>query len=598
LQTAWEIAKQTLTLLTPRLKLSVSENADHHRVLSTEASSEPGRWRTSRTPYLKEIMDCFSDPSVEEVDFMSSTQVGKTSCLENVILYYILEAPCPILVAQPTVDMAETFSRDRIAKMLRDCPSLSDIVSIKTRDSQNTLLHKSFVGGNLNIIGANSPSSVSSRSCKVILIDEEDRMSTSGSEGDSSRLIIRRANNFPDRKIGRFSTPGNEGKSKIAEAFKRSDKRYYNVPCPHCRMPQILYWTNIKWDEDSPQHAWYECPNCKGIIRNTHKTEMLRDGVWIPTAKFTNRAGFHIWEAYSPWRTFGDIVVNFLECKDNPESFKTWVNTSLGEPYEEVTGKELDYAKLQARAEPYKILTVPKGGLILTAGVDVQHDRLALVIRAWGRDEKSWLIYYQELWGDIFTKEPWEQLDTFLDMEFDHHSGAKLKIRRMAIDSGDGNSKNEVYNYCRNNARRGVIPIKGSSTKNKPIVSRPSTQDFDYKGRSFPQSIRLYLVGSDTATATIYGRLGLEREDQRGYYHFPIGIADQYYSELTSEKFVTEIAKNGITKEYWRVLPKRRNEVLDCEKYNLAAAYTIGINLKAWDWDKEEARINKSLESE
>jgi phage terminase large subunit GpA-like protein len=586
------IAKKVLRLFKPKPSLTVSQLADRYRVLSADAGSpNPGRWRTSKTPYLKAIMDAANDVLVEIIVVQSGSQIGKSEAILNFILYYSFYEPSPILLVQPTGDTMESFSKNRVATMIRDTPVLTECFGASiSRNSNNTIAHKTFSGGYLVLVGSESPSKLASYPIRTVLLDEVDRYPASaGGEGDPCALAIRRTNNFWNRKIVMVSTPVNKETSRIHKEFLQTDQKYFYVPCPHCDHKQRLLWEQVRYLESDPKSAWYQCINCGDRIENRHKDAMLQRGEWIASAPFTGKSGFQISELYSPWRTFGDVVKGYLESKDDPFRYKTWINTSLGEPFEDEAAETLDFEELANRAEPYEILSVPNDGYFLTAGVDVQRDKLVIVVRAWGKNEESWLVYYQEIWGDPFTEEPWEQLDEIFNAKYSHESGAELRIRCMAIDSGDGNTQTEVYHYCRSRHSKyfQVIPIKGSSTPNKPIVSGGTNQDFDYKGRKFANSIRLFIVGSDTATAQIHGRLKLKSADERGYYHFPKGLPEQYYLELTSEKLVTELHRGGL-REVWRKIPKRRNEVLDCEKYALAAAYNLGINKKQFVFEKEK----------
>ena len=313
----------------PRLK--VSEWADKFRKLSPESSAEPGQWRTSRAEYQRGIMDAVNDPAVVEVVIMSSAQTGKTESLNNIVAYYITQDPSPMLLLQPTLEMSEAYSKDRLAPMVRDCPNLLDkIGDPRSRKTDNTLLHKTFPGGHITLAGANSPASLASRPVRIVLCDEVDRYPASaGTEGDPVNLAKKRTVTFWNRKLLLTSTPTVKGSSRIEQAFLASDQRRYFVDCPHCQHEQVLVWAGVKW-EDDPKAAWYECGNCNRPINNGQKLEMIRGGRWKATAEFKGVAGFHLNELYSPWRTFGDVAGDFLKAKDNPQQLKVWVNTSLG----------------------------------------------------------------------------------------------------------------------------------------------------------------------------------------------------------------------------------------------------------------------------
>lgn len=574
---------RTRQLLKPPPKLALSEWADQYRMLSPEASSEPGRWNTARAEYQRGMMDAVSDPSTTEVVLMTSAQIGKTELVLNLLGFHIAQDPAPILVVQPTLDMAEAFSKDRLAPMLRDTPALQGRVKdARARESGNTILHKAYPGGQLTMAGANSPASLASRPKRLILCDEVDRYPFSaGTEGDPVELARKRAATFYNRKVVLVSTPTVKGISRIEKAFEASDQRHYHLACPHCDHRQTLRWSHVKWPEGRPEQAYYVCAECGSVITDADKARMLRGGVWIASKPFTGVAGFHINELYSPWRKFGDVAADFLKAKrKGREALQVWTNTSLGEVWEDQAGEQTSWESLMARCEPYKPLTVPMGGLVLTAGVDVQHNRLAVVIRAWGEGEQSWLVYQGELYGDPLQPQVWRDLDQLLETDFEHASGATLRVTATAVDSGDGTTTQAVYAYCWDRRERNVIAIKGASTPGLPVRGKPSAVEIDHRGKKV-RGAQVWFVGTDTAKAQIYARLRLV--EGAGSYHFPIGTDPEYFQQLTAEKRVTKLVK-GFPKPEW-VKTRPRNEALDCEVYCLASAYHAGIqrlDAKAW----------------
>lgn len=320
----------------PPPKWTISQWADNRRYLSSEASAEKGRWRTSRAEYQRGIMDAIGDPAIEQVVVMSSAQVGKTEILSNTIGYYVDFDPSPIMLVQPDEAMAETFSKDRLASMFRDSPSLRNkVASPRTRDSGNTILHKRFPGGHITMVGANAPSGLASRPIRVVLLDEVDRYPMSaGTEGDPVNLAIARTKNFWNRRIVMVSTPTVKGFSRIEKAFEQSDQRHFFVPCPHCGHEHILRWANVKWKDD-PALALLVCPSCEKNFTTAQKNNAVKKGHWKATAPFNRIAGFHLNELYSPWRTLAEIVDDFLRAKDDPCTLQVWMNTSLGEAWED-----------------------------------------------------------------------------------------------------------------------------------------------------------------------------------------------------------------------------------------------------------------------
>lgn len=532
-------------------------------------------------------MDACSDPAVETVVVMSSAQIGKTTFIKAVIGYHVDQDPAPILLLNPTIEMSETFSKDRLAPMVRDTPCLrGKIAGPRSRDSGDTLLHKYFAGGRITMAGANSPASLASRPIRIVLCDEVDRYPPSaGTEGDPVNLAFKRSVTFWNRKRVLTSTPTIKGASRIETAYEQSDQRRYHVPCPYCRGYQTLRWANVKWPEGKPEEAHYTCEHCGSAITDPDKIKMLREGEWRAGTEFNGTAGFHLNELYSPWREFGEVAEDFLAAKKGGrETLKTFINTSLGETWEEDQGERPDWATLKARAEPYQVLTVPQGGLILTVGVDAQDNRLAVTVKAWGRDEESWLVYWGELYGD--PSQPggvWTQLDELLTRAYEHESGVDLHITSAAVDSG--HHTQHVYNYCRTRTPR-VVAVKGMGQMGRPVVSRPSAQDVHYKGTVIKGGVQLWPCGVDTAKRQIYHRLKL-KEPGPGYMHFPIGLDDEYYQQLTAEKLVTRYKQGVPYTEF--VQTRDRNEGIDCEVYAYAAAIRAGMG--RFDW----ARLERAL---
>ncbi|MFM6133723.1 MAG: phage terminase large subunit family protein [Sphaerospermopsis kisseleviana] len=565
----------------PRLK--VSEWADQFRKLSPESSAEPGQWVTARAEYQRDIMDAVNDPAVTEVVVMTSAQIGKTEALGNIVAYYVTQDASPMLMLQPTLEMAETYSKDRLAPMVRDCPHLTDkIGDPRSRKTDNTLLHKTFPGGHITLAGANSAASLASRPVRVVLCDEVDRYPASaGTEGDPVNLARKRTVTFWNRKLILTSTPTIKGASRIESAFLKSDQRRYFVKCPHCQHEQVFVWAGVKWDDD-PKSAWYECGNCNRPITNGQKLQMVREGKWKATAEFTGIAGFHLNELYSPWRTFGDVADDFVKAKDDPQKLKVWVNTSLGETWDDQQGETPQFEELASRAENYSPSFVPKGGLFLTAGVDVQADRLAVVVKAWGRGEESWLIYWGEIFGEVTQPKVWQDLDTLLTMKFEHELETEIAITCTAIDSGF--KPQEVYNFARSR-RYKVLATKGMSTPGKPILGRASKQDVNYRGEIIKGGVKLFPVGTDVGKDLVYSRIKIR--EGAGRMHFPQGLDDDYFMQLTAEKLMVKFVKGVPVREWVKV--RARNEALDCEVLAYAAALAAGLNRA--NWDKLEAQL-------
>ena len=566
LQNMQIVLNNTKKVFNPPPELKISEWADAHRRLSPENSAEAGQWNTTRAEYQREIMDTFNDPDIQRIVVMTSSQVGKTELVLNAIAYYMDQDPSPLLVVQPTLAMAQSFSKDRLAAMIRDSKKIKDLVAeSRSRDSGNTVLHKKFPGGHLSLVGSNSAAGLASRPIRVLLLDEVDRYELSaGSEGSPTDLAIARTKTFWNRKIYMCSTPTIKGISKIEAAFEESDKRYYMVPCPECHIKQRLMWKNVVWDEGKPETAHYCCQECGSVIDESKKPWMLKHGEWQATETSVDTAGFHISELYSPWSTWGSMAQNFLEAKKMPEMLKTFINTSLGESWEE-QGDGVEHEGLLARRLNYDPLTLPEEILVATCGVDTQKDRLEAQVMGWGHNYEAWVIEYKVFWGDPNAVNVWNELDLYLKSRFKTESGRFIAISATCIDSG-GHHTNQVYSFTKPRQGRRIFAIKGANVPGKPIVSKPS-----YVGKT---QTALYTVGTDTAKENIFARLNAEED--LSTLHFPADLDEEYFKQLTAEKRITKWIRGRKSLAWKQIRP--RNEALDVTVYNFAAIYLLNPN--------------------
>jgi len=561
----------------------VSEWADAERRLSPEASAEPGRWRTDRAPYQKEILDAAGSAEPQTILFrgddgelnsyiisyvdtavmMSSAQVGKTELLLNLIGYFVDHDPSPILLLQPTIDMGQAFSKDRLSPMVRDTPALTGkIADSSKKTSGNTILHKSFPGGHITIAGANSPASLASRPIRTVLADEVDRYPLSaGSEGDPLSLATKRTLTFWNKKKIIVSTPTVKGVSVIERMYDDSTQEQYCLPCPDCGHMQPLKWANIVFD-----CAGHTCEKC-GAINDQDKWKK-QPGVWIAQKQHPTTRGFHLNELLSPWRRWEQIIAEFKQAKKSRETLKTFVNTSLGETWEE-EGETIDHSVLYSRREHYKV-EVPAQVVVLTCAVDVQDDRLEIGVEGWGDGEENFKIDYSILRGDPSRPELWNRLSETLDKRYTHETGIQMRIACTVIDSG-GHYTQQVYKYVKPREGLRVYAIKGRSTVGSPVVNRPSKANLG--------KVSLFTIGTDTAKETIFARLK-NNEPGAGYIHFPVSplFDEEYFAQLTGEKCTTKYVK-GRPVKVW-VKTRTRNEALDIAVYNLAALYILNPNIK------------------
>lgn len=562
--------------------MTISEWSDRERMLSSEASAEPGKWNTSRAEYQRGIMDAVSDPRVEMIVFMSSSQVGKTETLLNIVGYHIDQEPCPILLVEPTLDMGQSLSKDRFSPMLRDTPCLhGKVKDVRSKDSNNTIMHKVFPGGHITITGANSPASLASRPIRIVLCDEIDRFPCSaGTEGDPVNLAFKRTTTFWNRKLIVTSTPTIRGLSRIEKFWEGSDKRTYYVPCPQCGEFQVLRWKNIKFERDEKGNvtlAVIICEYCQKYITDADKPMMLRKGEWRAEAPFIATAGFHINELYSPWVTFEQLVQSFLRAKTDKMTLQVWVNTSLGETYEEDYDEGVSGGVMFGRREAYPKITedgkqkiiLPEGVIVLTAGVDVQDDRLETEVVGWGIGEESWSIDYIILHGDPAKEQTWQQLDDILQGTYQNREGLRLRVSATCVDTG-GHHTQQAYSFVKPRQTRRVFAIKGANQAGKPVVGRPSLNNI--------LRVKLFPLGVDTAKEVIFTRLKIQ-EFGPGYMHFPLERDEEYFAQLTSEKPITKFVRGRQTRVW--VKKRTRNEALDCRVYALGALYILNPNFEA-----------------
>jgi phage terminase large subunit GpA-like protein len=438
--------------LKPDPLLTVSEWADRYRVLSQRASSEPGRWRTERTPYLREIMDCLSPASpVQRVALMKGAQIGGTECGNCWIGYGIHQAPGPMMAVAPTVELAKRNSKQRIDPLIEESEVLRERVKERrSRDSGNTVLSKEFPGGVLILTGANSAVGLRSMPARYLFLDEVDGYPGDvEGEGDPILLAERRSATFQRRKILLVSTPKTKSLSRVQREYEASDQRRYFVPCPHCGERQTLELANLRWPEGRPREAEYACTHCGAPIGERYKTWMIEQGAWRPTAPGDGRtAGFHLSSLYSPvgWLSWADAAEMYEQAQKTPDLMKGFVNTVLGLPFEE-EAEAPEWQRLYERREGYRIGIVSERGLFLTAGADVQKDRIEVEVVAWGRGEESWSVDYHLIEGDTARAEVWAKLDALLARDWPHASGHTLPIRVMCVDAGYATQ--DVYAWVR-----------------------------------------------------------------------------------------------------------------------------------------------------
>lgn len=581
--TAWGDA--FLRACRPRSILTGSQWADRYRYVAPGTSPEPGPWRTDRVPYLREPLDVATDSETEIIVMMCSSQIGKSEWLLNVIGYYADQEPAPQLLVQPTVEAAEAFSKERIDPTFRYSPGLKGKLEEgkdgrgESRKSATTIRMKHYAGGYLAMVGANSPAGLASRSIRILTADEIDRYGVT-KEGDPLKLAIQRTTNFHNRKICLVSTPTIADRSIIEEWWKRSDQRYYHVPCPHCGAFQTLKWSQVRWDKDEagnglPDTARYECEHCGGVMRDAGRPDsaMLQAGHWEPTQQ-SNIVGFHINSLYSPWVELRKLVAEWLEANKTRDrrGLMEFINLKLGEPWVEHTD-DLDYEILHRKRREYYDAELPEGVLILTAGVDVQDSYLAAEVVGWGAGYESWGIEYRIFPGDPGQDAVWTQLDDWLQRTWQFADGNRLGIACACIDSG-GHFTTEVYRFTKMRETRRVFAIKGRGGQGIPLISKPVRNNRIGAVR--------FDIGVDSGKATVMSRLRIEDEGP-GYCHFPrdenLGYDLEYFRGLLSERLEFKY-ENGRVSVRW-TKTYERNEPLDVRNYAAAALEILNPNFEA-----------------
>jgi phage terminase large subunit GpA-like protein len=505
---------------------------------------------------------------------MFAAQTGKTEAGSNWLGYVIDHAPGPMLCVQPTVEMAKRLSKQRLESMITDTPCLAaKIAPARARDSGNTMFSKEFSGGIMLLTGANSATGLRSAPCRYLFADEVDAFpSDVDGEGDPVALAERRTTTFARRKILLTSTPTVKDFSRIETEYLRSDQRRFYVPCPSCGGMQWLQWPRLKWDAKRPDDVQYQCEHCGERFKENHKPAMLAAGEWRATAPSNGKtAGFQLSGLYSPlgWCSWEQLVEDFLRAKSDAPALKVFVNTRLAETWEEDYAAAVSADGLMTKRLAYESGTCPNGVVLLTCGVDVQDNRLAVSVWGWGEGETGWMVWHQELMGDPTQTEVWAQLDQVLVTEWPTVAGKVLKISQVAVDSG-GHCTHEVYRYVRDRVRQNVVAIKGSSRRNSPAVGKGNKVDVSWQGRVLKRGVTLYQLGTDTIKTTLFGRLRHNETGGVGTLYFGMAADDEYFRQLTSERQALRYHRGFPIRE-WVKKAGDRNEALDCVVYAYAA---------------------------
>ena len=579
----------------PRPKLTVSQWADDHRKLSEEGSAEPGDWRTSRTPYLREIMDQLSAHSrAQRVVFKKSSQVGGTEAAVNWIGYIMAVAKGPTAVVMPTEKSLQDWMAQKFEPMAVDTAAVRDVLASRSnRSADNNASRKKFVGGILYAKTAGSTAELKSTSLKNAIADEVDEWDWTTIQGDPLGLLWVRLTTFHDRKLFVVSSPTLKDASRIDEEYEGGDQRRYLVPCPHCGHEQHLQWGNLRWTplvgkQRVIERAWYVCSDCGAEIEEHHKGQMLERGRWAAEHPDNPYPSYHINALYSPaglGMSWAELATEWIDAQVDPAKLMRFINTRLGESWAD-RSRDIKHAALQARAEPVPRRSIPAGCLILTCGVDVQDDRLELQVLGWGHDGKAlrcWVIEYHVLPGLPSEPQLWDALAAYLATPFTNAWGKPMLPEATAIDS-QGHFTHAVYAFVRARRVRRCIAIRGANVPGKPLLGKPRMQDVNWRGVTMKKGVALHEVGTDTAKATLYAWLNAdaERSAPDRLVRFPEGLEEEYFSGLVSETF-------NPRKNRWELKKGRRNEALDTWGYGYAATNHPELFMHRWragDWKR------------
>lgn len=566
----------------PRERLTVSQWADKHRILSSKQAGETGRWRTSRNPMLREIMDALSAHSaVREIVVMKSSQVGITEMSVNWIGYIIEHAHYPAMVLMPTLESRDTWKVQKLNPLLTETECVRIILGgIRSRDAANSKDMIDYPGGILFLAGGNSPNSYAQKSVRFLMLDDLDRFpSAVGDEGDPVELARSRVKAFPRHKILLASTPTIKGASLIEREFDAGDQRRYHVACPHCGERQVLRWSNVRADLQT-RAAWYVCEHNGCVIEEHHKPAMLAGGVWVADKpEVRDRRSYHISAIYAPiglGPSWLDLMQQFKRVHSDPAQLKTFINTNLGESWEDQTHK-LKPHELARRMENIELRAIPPGCLAITAGIDTQDEWLAVTLLGWG-EHHLWILDWTALQGDTTKPEVWDRLQDYLHATLTNSFGKPMRIRAAAIDSRGHRTEQVKAFVGRTGLALPVYAVQGATTRmGRAIAQQASYPDKSRKGKVLKSGYGVWNIGTEHSKDYLYGHLASDSEMPEGerMIRFPAGLDDDYFHGLLSETYDPE------KKRYvQRVGAKyKRNEPLDTLVYAWAIGQHKAINI-------------------
>lgn len=569
-----ETRRRALRALVPPPRLHLSEWIETHMRLPEGVSALPGR--VTLWPYQREIADAISDPELERVTLVKPVRVGFTTLLTGALASYVANEPSPILALLPTEADARDYVVSDLEPIFEATTALRGLLSAEADETgRNTLLSRRFAGGSLKVVAAKSPRNLRRHNVRVLLIDEADAMEP-GAEGSPITLAERRTLSFANRKIILGSTPTVEETSNVLRSYARSDQRVFEVPCPECGHWHEITWTDIQWPEGEPERAHYVCPECGSVVEERHKAAMVERGRWRATAPHVKgHAGFRLNALVSTLAnaSWGKLAAEFVEAKRSPDTLQVFVNTILAQGWREAA-EEIDEAALAARAEPFGLDAIPPDVLVITAGVDVQRDRLEIVFLGWSRDE-VFVLAQSVIYGDPAADDVWSELDDALHTVWKHPKGGILRVDAAGVDAGDGETMDRVVGFCRARMARRIYALKGATG------NRPAIRASDTKGT------KLFIVGVDSLKGQLASRLTRGRT-----VRFSDRLEGRFYEELASERLLVRYVR-GAPVRLWERIPGRRAESLDCVIYGMAVRNLVTANLDRREEEVASATMPK-----
>ena len=555
-----------LQLMNPPEQITVSEWAEKYRMLDSKSSAIPGPWSNDITPYLVGVMDEFNNYETQKIIFVKPTQVGGTEALQNMIGYIVMQDPAPTMIVYPTETLAKSVSENRLQPMLKITPELA-----KRFDENSQLLELQFDGMYLTLAGSNSPSGLSSKPIRFVLMDEVDKYpGSSGKEADPIKLAIERTKTFHDKKIYITSTPTLKTGHIWKEKESADIEKHYFVPCPHCGEYIELKFSNIRFPDeegmsyiDRAEFATYVCQECGCIITDADKNNMIRHGEWRivrHNTKYVRSVAFWINTLYSPFVRWADIVKEFLTTKDDPELFQNFVNSWLAEAWEDTKLKTSAELVLERQTELPEYI-VPSWAKLLTAGVDVQENSLYWSIRAWG----DYLTSQNIAHGQALS---FDDIDNVMNAQYMNENGEPMIVNLCLVDSGD--QTDMVYDFCATHSDY-ALPVKGSSHAQLSNYKLSKVNRPDSKA----MGITLVLADGGAYKDMIAGRM--QRPNGRGSWMVYKGCDMEYATQVTAEHKVS-VKRGNTTKQVWQTKTNHAdNHYLDTEVYNAAAADILGV---------------------